>query len=201
MAMLTAPPDPNRGDDILTWARSINGLLRALLPKIEAALLFQRRESPRTVTVPRHPFQVYITRTDFTASELKVKVQRGSVVEGEFFNGGIAISNLTDTFTLTPGDILWLQATFNLAGSITALQFLTGSAWTDFPALFTDSGASGNVWYHPIAILRAAETDEAPAFFGTLLLDQLTSTHLVTQRQCIDGTLIWKLVPGPGGII
>ena len=209
----TAPNDPVSGDDILTWARAVTQILRQNMPRESADIWpnvgtagtsFRLRHKPRVeVSSPqRHPFQVLITQTNNDDEELTVKVQRGSVVEGEFFNGGIAISNLTDEFVLTPTDnILWLEATFTTAGAITALSFVVGSAWTDFPNLYSDFGEDGNEWYHPIATLREAEDGEVASIFFTRLLDQLTSTHLVSQRQCIDGALIWKLVPGPGGII
>ena len=198
---------------MLKWARAMNAVVRQIIPRESPDIWPKigtggvsytlRRKPARGETVTKkHPFQASVVGTEFDDGEWKnvsVTIARGSVLKGDSFDGGTEILALADTFELEADHFVWIQVTFTTAGVISGISLMSGESWPNFPSLYDDFGEGGNNWSHPLARVRDVLDGESPDFGEDKKLIQLTSTHLVTQRQCVDGVLIWKLVPGPGG--
>ncbi len=211
---LTPPADPEHGQSILQWAKRITQYLRQITPRdgpdiwpsiatTGTSFLLLRKPRGVETAVRKHPFQATITNVDFADgdfNDLTVRIQRGSVMKkSESYTDGVEIARMNDLFMLEDGHKIWIACSFSEAGAISDLTLDSGEEWDGYPTLYqAHDSDEGNDWFHPICAIRATYDDEPPDFSSDRVLDQLTSTHLVTQRQCIEGTLMWKLVPGPG---
>lgn len=51
--MITAPADPESGDDILPWAKEITAVLRAIIPRDSADIIVQTNTTGTTFKIRR----------------------------------------------------------------------------------------------------------------------------------------------------
>ncbi len=145
-----------------------------------------------------HPFQVYPT------GAASVQVATGTILTSEADITAIAsITAKDNTFTVSDGDWIYIETTFDADGTITACEMKKAATWASYPSLTT--AGPGNTWIHPIANIRAPlsgkaaiDPGEEPQI-GAAFIAQKTNTHLVVVQDCLDGDLIWKLQPGEGG--
>ena len=160
-----------------------------------------------------HPFEVY--GAGFTSSALTsifAYVRRGWIFLDESnLTLTAAITDIDSKMTLTSGDWVWLEMTFNFAGTITAGPILKhGASWGN--SMYTNTAGVSNIWRQPIAYVRAVFTGKStvnsmpnapfpdegdfPDLKPSLRIDQLTNTHLQKARKMDSaGALIWGLVP------
>lgn len=166
----------------------------------------------------RHPFEVYVIGyTGEAQTTARVQVAWGTVLKAEDDIGEVAeITDLDEVMEITEGDWIWIECDFTVDGDLTTCALKSGGTWTDHPACYKDNGESGNRWYHPIAQVRQSRTGrsvgkenapfpdsgEFPDLNPSLVIAQLTHTHLVVSRKCVAGAAmkrLWALVPGQGG--
>ncbi len=166
----------------------------------------------------RHPFEVYVASyTGMAQTSANVHVAWGTVLKSEADIAEVAeIEDFDETLEIAAGDWIWLECEFTADGELTSCALLSGGTWPDFPACYTENGEDGNMWYHPIAQVRQSRTGrsagkdnapfpdsgEFPDLKPSLVIAQLTHTHLVISRRCVAGTAmtrLWTLVPGQGG--
>jgi hypothetical protein len=160
-----------------------------------------------------HPFEVY--GAGFTSDALTsifAYVRRGWIFLDE---GNLtltaAITGIDSKMTLTSGNWVWLEMTFNFSGTITAGPTLNyGASWGN--SMYTNTAGVSNIWRQPIAYVRTVFTGKStvnsmpnapfpdqgdfPDLKPSLRIDQLTNTHLQKARKMDSaGALIWGLVP------
>lgn len=165
----------------------------------------------------RHPFEACLgSYTSLAQTTASVFFAWGTVLPSEDdIENTAEIVGRDESHEMSSGDWAWLECEFTIDGDLTSCHLLVGNHWPGFPACYTDNGEDGNLWFHPIAQVRACRTaksagkpdapfpdsGEFPELAGSLKIAQLTHTHLVKRRICVGDALqpIWALVPGQGG--
>lgn len=166
-----------------------------------------------------HPFQPYIKGfTTSACTTANIFFADGSVFEVDSdVSSEATITGLDAVYPITgTSEWGWIETVFALDGTISSCTMNAGGVWADFPALYRDDGASGNTWYQPIFVTRTPKNGKSgvgvadrgeggqissggsPPNFA-IGIHILTNTHLVKSHECIDGTPLWCLIPGPGG--
>ena len=204
--------------DVLTADR-LNAIQDAIKALVAAQPSRQdgRAGDAQPKTIP-HPFWVYpVGYADAACTQIKVECSWGTICNDDDANSGVSISALDNTFTLQSGHKMWLDVDFDEDGVINACTLKSGvpaaQGWTNYPQKFEYLGsATYNNWRHPIAEIRAARTGKASTgsesdraeyvvVAGSLVIAQLTNTHLTVEKHCgMDASITqhWRLVPGPG---
>jgi len=182
--------------------------------------------SQQVVTDPkRHPFEVYVVSyTGAPKTTANCQMAWGTVRATEKVNALVTVTDLDATFTLTSGDMVWLEVVFSVASNVVSISSCArkkgvpaANGWTTYPNEMKYTSASSYTWYHLIAYVRAfkhgkndpaADSGEIAVINTGLVIAQCTNTHLVAQQQCMidynDSNKIKsaaRLVPGPGGVI
>jgi hypothetical protein len=141
--MIPLPPDPARGEDILTWARAIQSCLRRLRLQSGPGIRISEGANSTTISAnpassssstpaaASHPFQVLMRSVGTPESPAW---QAGVVRASSLFkslrpNDKQAINGLLDEdpfaanaqgwFDMIPNDAIWLGITFDSSGSVT----------------------------------------------------------------------------------
>jgi len=148
--MIEPPRDPQRGEDVITWAQQVSKYLRALRPRPGADVapriqsggtvyeLVRRRRAGGSGSAAVHPFQVTVAAPD-PESEAENPPPRLQVeIDSWLMNGQAADAKVTITGLGAPFEIepvegrakIFLEATV-VGGAVTTVALRHGDEWDE----------------------------------------------------------------------
>ena len=178
----------------------------------------RRAEDADPTAPPRHPWEVWVRGFSSDNNTATAFVARGTIVKSEDnLSDVVAVDGLSDTTSLTPGDIVALVVDFALDGTINAAGIYTGapSGMDTYASgvlkAYKDNGASGNLYLAVLAQVRSpftgqegprTDNGEWPVLETGEAIIQKAHTNFICSRWCMgaEKRLLWGLAPFSGGL-
>lgn len=205
---------PERGDDILPWAHSIQSAVEALRPESSGNVRISQagrgfiataRQQPRRLPRPS-PFAVTIVDAADSGGDLTsitARVSEGRIFLSEDWEDLATVADLetTDCELSAAGDSIWLEV-YQMGDGDPEITIQYGATWATYPAMWkyvapaSETADPEFYWYQRLAFLRAPRTGEAAMKIGgtELVLEQVVKTDLIRRRICVESVTAHKVV-------
>ncbi len=204
---------PERGDDILPWAHSMQAAVEALRPESSGNVRISQagrgfiataRQQPRRLPRPG-PFAVTIVDAEDSGGDLTsitARVSFGRIFLSEDWEDLATVTGLlaTNCELSAAGHSIWLEL-YQMGDGTPTITLQHGATWTEFPAMWkyvppaSETADPEFWWYQRLAFLRAPRTGEAAMKIGgtELVLEQVVKTDLMMRKECVESVTAYKV--------